>query len=49
MDSHVEALLRQIRLTDIRQVEQWLHLQLRNEIEPYQKPHSGIDCIWNYP
>lgn len=33
MDSHVEVLLRQIRLTDIRQVEQRFHLQLRNEIE----------------
>ena len=33
MDSHVETLLHQVRLTDIRQVEQRFHLQLKNEIE----------------
>lgn len=33
MDSHVDTLLRQTNLTDIRHVEQRFHLQLRNEIE----------------
>lgn len=33
MDSHVDTLLRQIRLTDIRHVEQRFHLQLKNEVE----------------
>lgn len=33
MDSHVETLFRQVRFTNIHQVEQRFHLQLKNEIE----------------
>ena len=33
MDSHVDALLRQIRFTDLLHVEQRFHLQLKNVVE----------------